>query len=81
MERRGLTLRKVRDTCLVSEIVTQAAAAFLPPSLPSCCRTDCEEAVARATSMVAMEIIMCEGSVSRTQTEGTCPNRTAPACT
>lgn len=57
------------------------SSSHLPPSLPSCCRTDCEEAVARATSMVAMEIIMCEGSVSRTQTEGTCPNRTAPACT
>lgn len=32
MERRGLTLKKVRDTCLVSEIVTQAAAASLPRS-------------------------------------------------
>lgn len=69
----GLTLVKVRDTCLLPQIVTQAATA-----LTSSWRTDYEEAVATATARVAMEIVMCERSVSRTQTEGPRPNRIVP---
>lgn len=72
--RGGLTLVKVRDTCLLPLIVTQAATA-----LTSSWRTDYEEAVATATALVAMEIVMCERSVSRTQTEGSRPNRIVPS--
>lgn len=71
--RGGLTLVKVRDTCLLPQIVTQAATA-----LTSSWRTDCEGAVATATALVAMEIVMCERSVSRTETEGSCPNHIVP---
>lgn len=67
--RGGLTLVKVRDTCLLPHVVTQATSAHT-----SSWRTDCEEAVATATAPVAMEIAMCERSVSRTQTEGSGPN-------
>lgn len=69
---RGVTLVKVRDTCLLPHIVTRATSAHT-----SSWRTDCEEAVATATAPVAMEIAMCERSVSRTQTEGSGPNRVA----
>ena len=72
--RGGLTLGKVRHLPSLSDCHPSSRR-----SLPSCCRTDCEEAVARATSPVAMETTMCEGSVSRTQTKGSGPNRTAPA--
>lgn len=58
-----MTLEKVRDTCLFPLIVTRAA-----NTLASRRRNDSEEAVAMAARTVAMVIVMCERSVSRTRT-------------